>query len=69
MGREPISDMIHLVVISYFALHLDGTVTKDGGRAFMWSYVDVFVRIQYWYTQETPWGEKGYSVWPRVQDS
>ena len=33
VGREPITDMIHLVVIPSFVLPLSGSVTRDGGGA------------------------------------
>ena len=47
MGREPISDMSHLVVISSFALSLSGSATRDGGRMELWVFVCVPVRLQY----------------------
>ena len=38
--REPISDTSHLVAISYFALPLSGSVTRDGGK--VWRYYNIY---------------------------
>ena len=36
VGREPITDTSHLVVISFFALFLSGLVTMDSGSIEPW---------------------------------
>ena len=46
MGKNPITDMNHLVVISFFALPLNESVPTSGGRVELWVDVVVSVRLQ-----------------------
>ena len=43
VGREPISDMIHLIMILSFSLPFDGLMERDCGGADIWVSVGLVV--------------------------
>ena len=68
IGRDPICNVSHLVVILYRSLLLNRSLTRVGRSAFLCDLFFVHIRIQYWYAQNALCWNKGYCVWLCMQD-